>query len=62
MSSQELVGQLADTARRAARTLTVATAAQRRKALLAIADAIDSRSAEIIAANEKIWCAGVAPL
>lgn len=53
MSSQELVGQLADTARRAARTLTVATAAQRRKALLAIADAIDSRSAEIIAANEK---------
>ena len=53
MSSQELVGQLADTARRAARTLTIATAAQRRKALLAIADAIDSRSAEIIAANEK---------
>ncbi len=53
MSSQELVGQLADTARRAARTLTVATAAQRKAALMAIADAVDARSAEIIAANEK---------
>ena len=53
MSSQELVGQLADTARRAARTLTIASAAQRRAALLAIADAIDARSPEIIAANEK---------
>ena len=53
MSSQGLVGQLADTARRAARTLTVATAAQRKAALMAIADAVDARSAEIIAANEK---------
>ena len=53
MSSQELVGHLADTARRAARTLTIASAAQRRVALLAIADAIDARSPEIIAANEK---------
>ena len=53
MSSQELVGQLADTARKAARTLTVATAAQRKAALMAIADAVDARSAEIIAANEK---------
>ena len=53
MSSQQLVGHLADTARRAARTLTIASAAQRRAALLAIADAIDARSPEIIAANEK---------
>ena len=53
MSTQELVGHLADTARRAARTLTIASAAQRRAALLAIADAIDARSPEIIAANEK---------
>ena len=53
MSSQELVGHLADTARRAARTLTIASAAQRRAALLAIADAVDARSPEIIAANEK---------
>ena len=58
MSSQELVGHLADTARRAARTLTVASAAQRRTALLAIADAIDARSAEIIAANEKDMARG----
>ncbi len=58
MSSQELVGQLADTARRAARTLTVATAAQRRAALLAIADAVDARSTEIIAANEKDMARG----
>jgi len=58
MSSQELVGHLADTARRAARTLTVATAAQRRAALLAIADAIDARSPEIIAANEKDMARG----
>jgi len=58
MSSQELVGQLADTARRAARTLTVATAAQRKAALLAIADAVDARSEEIIAANEKDMARG----
>ena len=58
MSSQELVGQLADTARRAARTLTIASAAQRRAALLAIADAVDARSPEIIAANEKDMARG----
>jgi len=58
MSSQELVGQLADTARRAARTLTVATAAQRKAALLAIADAVDARSEEIVAANEKDMARG----
>ena len=58
MSSHELVGHLADTARRAARTLTIASAAQRRAALLAIADAIDARSPEIIAANEKDMARG----
>lgn len=58
MSSQELVGQLADTARRAARTLTVATTAQRKAALMAIADAVDARSEEIIAANEKDMARG----
>ena len=58
MSTQELVGHLADTARRAARTLTIASAAQRRAALLAIADAIDARSPEIIAANEKDMARG----
>ena len=58
MSSQQLVGHLADTARRAARTLTIASAAQRRAALLAIADAVDARSPEIIAANEKDMARG----
>ena len=58
MSTQELVGHLADTARRAARTLTIASAAQRRAALLAIADAVDARSPEIIAANEKDMARG----
>ncbi len=58
MSSQELVGHLADTARRAARTLTIASAAQRRAALLAIADAVDARSPEVIAANEKDMARG----
>ena len=52
MSAQELVGQLADTARRAARTLSVATSAERRAALLTIADAITTHSAQILKANE----------
>ncbi len=51
--SQQLVHSLADTARSAARTLSVATGAERSAALNAIADAIDARSAEIIAANEE---------
>ena len=44
---------MADTARIAARTLNVATGAERSAALNAIADAIIARSAEIIAANEE---------
>uniref|UniRef100_UPI004049D74F glutamate-5-semialdehyde dehydrogenase n=1 Tax=Candidatus Planktophila sp. TaxID=2175601 RepID=UPI004049D74F len=51
--SQQLVNQMADTARIAARTLNVATGAERSAALNAIADAIIARSAEIIAANEE---------
>lgn len=53
-----LVCKLADTARVAARTLSVATGDQRRGALLAIADAIDARSAEILSANEKDMAQG----
>ena len=53
MDAAAVVSQLADTARRAARTLSVATSAQRKDALLAIADAIEARSAEILSANEK---------
>ena len=58
MSAQTLISQLADTARIAARTLTVATGTQRKAALVAIADAIESRSNEILAANEKDMEAG----
>lgn len=53
MNSQELVNSLADKARLAGRTLNLATGAERKAALDAIADAIQSRSAEILAANEK---------
>ena len=58
MSAQILIAELADSARTAGRTLSVATGAQRKAALLAIADAIESRSAEILAANEKDMEAG----
>lgn len=58
MSAQNLISQLADTARIAARTLTVATGAQRKAALVAIADAIEARSNEILAANEMDMEAG----
>ncbi len=53
MSATENISQLAITARKAARTLNVATSGERKSALLAIADAIEARSSEIIAANEK---------
>ena len=60
MKSQELVNSLADKARLAGRTLNLATGAERKAALEAIADAIQSRSAEILAANEKDMQAGQA--
>jgi glutamate-5-semialdehyde dehydrogenase len=52
MDAQALIGDLADKARAASRTLSIATGAERKAALEAIAQAIESRSAEIIAANE----------
>ena len=52
MSATELVADLATRARTAARTLSTATGAERKAALEAIAAAIESRSAEILAANE----------
>ena len=52
MSATTTVAALADLARTAARTLTVATGAERAAALNAIADEIESRSAEILAANK----------
>ena len=53
MDASALVCTLADTARVAARTLSVATSDQRRGALRAIADAIEVRSSEILEANEN---------
>ncbi|MCF8534998.1 MAG: glutamate-5-semialdehyde dehydrogenase [Candidatus Nanopelagicaceae bacterium] len=52
MSATSTVAELADRARLAARTLTVASGAERAAALQAIAAEIDARSAEIVAANK----------
>jgi len=52
MSTTELITELATTARKAARTLSTATGSERKAALEAIAQAIESRSAEILVANE----------
>lgn len=53
MDATAIVSQLADSARIAARTLSAATGVQRSAALRTIADAIESRSSEILTANEK---------
>jgi glutamate-5-semialdehyde dehydrogenase len=58
MDAKALISQLADSARKAGRTLSVSTGAERKSALEAIANAIESRSAEILAANEKDMQAG----
>ncbi len=60
MSATTTVATLADLARAAARTLTVATGAERAAALNAIADEIESRSADILAANKEDIDRGVA--
>jgi len=60
MSATTTVAALADLARAAARTLTVATGAERAAALNAIADEIDSRSPEILAANKVDIDRGIA--
>ena len=53
MDAVKIIEGLALTARKAARTLSTATSAERKVALLAIADAIESRSAEILQANAR---------
>jgi glutamate-5-semialdehyde dehydrogenase len=58
MSAQTLINTLADTARVAGRTLSITTGAERKAALHSIADAIEARSPEILAANEKDMAAG----
>jgi len=60
MSAITTVAALADLARAAARTLTVATGAERTAALNAIADEIESRCAEILAANKVDIDRGIA--
>jgi len=52
MSAETIVADLATRARKAARTLSTATGAERKAALELIAQAIESRSAEILEANE----------
>jgi len=52
MTAEAIVSELALSARKAARTLSTATGAERKAALEAIAQAIESRAAEILAANE----------
>jgi glutamate-5-semialdehyde dehydrogenase len=58
MNPQDLINALADKARAAGKTLNVSSGAERKEALEVIADAIESRSAEIVAANEKDMEAG----
>jgi len=60
MSATTTVAALADLARAAARTLTVATGAQRAAALNAIADEIEARSADILVANKVAIDRGIA--
>ena len=60
MSATKTVASLADLARNAARTLTTATGAERAAALNAIADEIESRSTEILAANKVDIDRGIA--
>jgi len=53
MSNDILIADLADTARKAARTLVAASFEERKSALLAIADALIARQSDIIAANSE---------
>ncbi|CAN2209259.1 ProA Gamma-glutamyl phosphate reductase [Candidatus Nanopelagicaceae bacterium] len=52
MNAEAVVAELAQKARKASRTLSTATGAERKAALEVIAQGIESRSAEILAANE----------
>ncbi len=52
MDAKALISQLADSARLAARTLSVATGAERKAALHVIANAIEAHCVQIISANE----------
>jgi len=60
MDAKELVEQLADRARLAARTLSTASGLEREAALLAISDEIENRIPEILAANKEDMDRGLA--
>jgi glutamate-5-semialdehyde dehydrogenase len=60
MSANMSVAQLADLARKAARSLTVATGAQRSAALISIAEELEANSAKILAANKLDLELGIA--
>jgi glutamate-5-semialdehyde dehydrogenase len=53
MDADSLVAELANTARRAARTLTISSGLEREAALLAIADEVETQSARILSANAE---------
>lgn len=53
MDATQVISELASRARIAARTLSVASGAERKAALLAIADEIDARTSEILVANAR---------
>jgi glutamate-5-semialdehyde dehydrogenase len=53
MDSVALVAELAEKARKAARTLSTANGSERKAALEAIAQALIARSSEILKANEQ---------
>ncbi len=53
MDSVKLIAQLATTARKAARTLTLATAQERSAALCVIAEELEKESAQILTANAE---------
>lgn len=53
MDAKQIINELALKARSAARTLSITTGAERKAALLAIADEIEKRSDEILTANAR---------
>lgn len=53
MDATQVISELASRARTAARTLSVTSGAERKAALLTIADEIQARSSEILAANAR---------
>ncbi len=53
MSNDQLVAELAETARRAAQTLRASSYEVRKKALLAIASELDAARSEILVANSE---------